>query len=64
MYQRILTVSGASQYMDLYGRYVKVPFVKLQGKWVQKLGFTVGSKVLVLKGDGEITIKLLKEETR
>ena len=62
MSERILTVSGVSQYTDLQGKYVQVPFIKLQGKWVEKLGFTVGSKVIVFKGAGELTIKLLKEE--
>ncbi len=61
MNTRILTVSGVSPYVDSKGSYVQVPIVRLQGKWFQKLGFHIGSKVKVYECDKAIVIKLLKD---
>ena len=62
MGSRILTVSGVWTRIPIGKENVKVPFIRLQGKWVEKLGFKVGSKVMVSKGAGELTIRLLKED--
>ena len=50
MGSRVLTVSGVWTHTTEGGKNVKVPFIRLQGKWVEKLGFEVGSKVMVSKG--------------
>jgi toxic protein SymE len=35
------------------------PAIRLQGEWLEKLGFTIGSRVLVHENYGELVIKLL-----
>lgn len=55
MSSRILTVSGL---------YVSpscskpVPAVRVQGKWLENIGFSIGCKVEIQEGNGEIVIKL------
>lgn len=61
MNTRILTVSSISPYADAKGKFVEVPLVRLQGKWFQKLGFHIGSKVRVYESSNAIIIKLLKD---
>jgi len=65
--ERILTVSliSTTNRYD-YGRRVKgVPFIRLQGKWLENLGFNIGDKISVV-ADGENGLKLsvLREDLR
>jgi formylmethanofuran dehydrogenase subunit D len=32
------------------------PFIRLQGRWLERLGFSVGDKVMVTTGEGVIVI--------
>lgn len=32
---------------DTYANNKQVPLIRLQGKWLQKLGFTIGGKIVV-----------------
>ena len=61
MNTRIITVSGISPYSDSKGRFVQIPLVRLQGKWIEKLGFHTGSKIKVYENNGEIILTLVKE---
>ena len=63
MYKRVLKVSSLSTHTNSQGDYVDVPAIRLQGRWVEKLGFEAGKKVMVYEKPEEITLKLLKEET-
>lgn len=56
MMHRVLTVSGV--YTGVPSSK-PVPALKLQGIWLQSLGFPVGSKVSITGEKGEITITLL-----
>ena len=45
-----------------YGNYVHVPEIKLEGKWLQKLGFELGGEVMVKQQKGKLTITPKKRE--
>lgn len=64
MSSRIITVYGTTPYANVNGMLVEVPSIRIQGKWVEGLGFGIGSKIEVCEGKGEITIKLLQEKER
>jgi hypothetical protein len=51
---RMLTVSGVYPNSSLN----PVPAVRVQGKWLEDIGFCVGCKVKIYESVGEITIKL------
>jgi hypothetical protein len=65
---RMLTVSGVYPNSGLN----PVPAVRVQGKWLENIGFCVGCKVEIQESAGEIIIKLaestdnesLKDETK
>ena len=61
MSTRILTVSAISPYEDKNGKFVLIPIIRLQGKWLDTLGFQIGSKVKVYANGKTIIIKLLKD---
>ena len=61
MNARILTVSAISPYANKKGRFVLIPIIRLQGKWLDTLGFQIGSKVKVYENGKTIIIKLLKD---
>ena len=39
-----------------YNRHVTVPEIKLEGKWLEKLGFELGGEVIVKQQKGKLTI--------
>ena len=53
-----------------YGNYVHVPEIKLEGKWLEKLGFELGGEVMVKqqtcaelsRSKGKLTITPKKRE--
>lgn len=61
MVSKVLKVYPVSNYVDVHGKFVVIPQIRLQGKWVEKLGFTVGSKLMLLADEGIIVLKSLKE---
>jgi hypothetical protein len=50
--KRILTVSSA------YVNNQQIPQIRIQGKWLNDLGFSIRCKVEVTERKGEITIRL------
>jgi len=38
-----------------------VPCIMLQGLWLHSLGFEKGTRIIVEEGQGELVIRLLKE---
>ena len=62
MNTRILTVSAISPYEDKKGRFVLIPIIRLQGKWLEELGFCPGCKVQVLEYKNKIILTLVKED--
>ena len=56
MSSRMLTVSGVYPNSSIK----PVPAVRVQGKWLENIGFCVGCKVEIYESAGEITIKLAK----
>lgn len=61
MVSKVLRVYPFSGYTNVAGKIVTVPQIRLQGKWVEKLGFTVHSKFMLLANDGIIILKSVKE---
>ena len=39
-----------------------VPCIMLQGLWLRSLGFEKGTRIIVEEGQGELVIRLLKED--
>lgn len=58
---KVLKVYPASGHTNFYGRTPEVPQIRLQGFWVEKLGFTVNSKFKLFADDGVIILKAIKE---
>jgi toxic protein SymE len=42
--------------------FVFVPEIRLEGKWLEELGFKIGKEVLVKQQRNKLTITLKKEE--
>lgn len=61
MVSKVLKVYPASGHTNFYGRTAEVPQIRLQGFWVEKLGFTVDSKFKLFANDGVIILKAIKE---
>ena len=62
MVSKVLTVYPTSNYTNVYGRPAVVPQIRLQGRWVEKLGFTVDSKFKLFANEGVIILKTIKED--
>jgi toxic protein SymE len=45
-----------------YNQHVTVPEIKLEGKWLEKLGFELGGEVIVKQQKGKLTITPKKLE--
>lgn len=61
MSSRVLTVSG------LYASPSSskaVPAVRIQGKWLEEIGFHIGDKVDIYEDMDVITIRLAKEQRK
>jgi hypothetical protein len=54
--ERHLTVSG--KWFSRTDRHIEAPEIRLSGVYLQKLGFTIGSKVTVIENPGEIIVRL------
>ena len=58
MSSRVLTISGL--YTSPSSRK-PVPAVRVQGKWLENIGFRIGDKVEIYEANQEIVIRLAKE---
>lgn len=56
MNNRVLSISYVSANNN------EVPSIRLQGKWLEKLGFKHGNKVFVEEAKGEIILRLIDFE--
>ena len=56
--ERKLTVN----YLFTNGNKKPYPFIRLQGRWLERLGFAVGDKVAVTAGVGKIVIVSVKKD--
>lgn len=57
MSSRVLTVSGL--YTNPSSRK-PVPAVRVQGKWLEQIGFRIGDRVEIYEANQEIVIRLAK----
>jgi hypothetical protein len=61
MSSRVLTVSG------LYtspSSTKPVPAVRVQGKWLEQIGFRIGDKVEICEDKEVVTIRLVKDKVK
>ena len=42
--------------------YTQVPKIQMEGKWLEELGFSIGSTIVVENDDGSIRIRQMTEE--
>jgi len=57
MSSRILTISGISQYNNK-----EKPLIRLQGKWLERLGFFAHGEVVVEEKYGKLTVEPVQIE--
>lgn len=62
MSSRVLTICYTFRYLDSSYRNINVPLIKLEEKWVEKLGFSIGKKIKVSEKPGRITLSFVKED--
>jgi hypothetical protein len=55
--KRLLTVSSA------YINNQQIPQIRIQGKWLNDLGFSIRCRVEVVEKEGELLIKLINVNT-
>lgn len=53
---RLLTVYST------YANDSEMPQIRIQGKWLEKLGFTPGKKFIIQEKSGELTLKSISIE--
>jgi toxic protein SymE len=58
--QKQLTISNTFQNRR-YNKYVIVPAIRVQGKWLMQLGFTAGDKVQLVCKKNKLIITRLEE---
>jgi toxic protein SymE len=56
MQVRLLTIYSS------YTNNTEIPQIRIQGKWLEKLGFREGKKILIQEKHGELLIKLVQIE--
>ena len=44
------------------GSYTQVPKIQMEGKWLEELGFSIGSTIVVEYDEGSIRIRQMTEE--
>jgi hypothetical protein len=59
MKERKLTIN----YLNLQGNRKPCPLIRLQGRWLENLGFAIGAKVTVTTDERMIVIVPAKEDT-
>lgn len=59
--RRLLKVTSTCQYRNKYGKDVELPVLRLQGRWLERAGFTRGSRVEIVEGNGTLTIKKVED---
>ena len=58
---RSLKVYSSIRYNSSKNRFDILPYIRLQGKWLDKLGFNVGRRIVIIEGKDEIILRLVKE---
>ena len=50
--------------LDPEKKIINVPYIRIEGKWLEKLGFNKGDNVAVIGGgkDSELRLRLVKAE--
>jgi len=56
---RAVAASSAPSPPPDFAEDAKIPFMKLQGRWLRQMGFNVGSRLKIDAAEGVITISLI-----
>lgn len=59
---RLFTIARSFDESARRGRGAYVPMIRLRGRWLQKLGFRRGDRIVVEERRGELVVKLAREE--
>ncbi|PBJ14260.1 SymE family type I addiction module toxin [Flavobacterium sp. ACN6] len=51
-----------SKYQERNYKYITIPSIKLEGKWLEKLGFMKGQTIIVKQNKNRLTITLEKNQ--
>jgi toxic protein SymE len=62
--QQVKMMKVYSVYRDNINHSFRVPEIKISGKWLEKLGFNYGKKIMVTVSEGSLTIQLLEEQRK
>ncbi|EPR08080.1 SymE family type I addiction module toxin [Ruminiclostridium papyrosolvens] len=52
--------------LTVYSTYInnsEIPQIRIQGKWLEKLGFIQGKKFIVEEKQGQLTLKVISLES-
>ena len=60
MKQKIIKVAYAGRISG--NTYTEVPKIKMEGRWLEELGFSIGSAIVVAYGEGFLHIRTMTEE--
>ena len=60
MKQKNIKVAYTSRIVS--GSYTQVPKIQMEGKWLEELGFSIGSTIVVEYDEGFIRIRQMTEE--
>lgn len=60
--ERALTIGTSFDERANQGRGRTVPMIRMRGRWLQRLGFRKGERVLIEERRGELVIRLAREE--
>lgn len=52
---KTIKVQYSTRYTDR--RYIEVPKIQMEGKWLEAIGFSVGDRITVVYQNGEIIIQ-------
>jgi hypothetical protein len=60
--RKVLHVMAFDYYKRSNGRFYPVPCIRLQGKWVARLGFEPGQKIEIVAKEGLVIVRPAKQE--
>lgn len=60
--QRMFTIAKSFDEKAHEGAGRSVPMIRMRGRWLQRLGFRKGDRIVVEERRGELVVKLAREE--
>lgn len=60
--ERLFTIAKSFDDRTNEGEGRSVPMIRMRGRWLQRLGFRNGDRIVVEERRGELVVKLAREE--